>query len=184
MIYSKKTLSVSEKENGKRETDTDNGMDYKSRTQKKKEAIDLQKLGEALVKLSIDQLRAFNLPDDIREAVLFAKTVRSHGGLKRQMQFIGTLMRKTDAGPIQEALLEIEGGNYKKALKFRETEKWRDELIAGSKGLMEEIIEKHPGTDRQQLAQLIRNAVREKENNKPPRAHRELFRYLVKVRDT
>ncbi len=158
-------------------------MEEKSKTQKKKEAQSLQVLGEKLVKLSIEQIKDIDLPVEIYDAVKFAKTIKKYGALKRQMQHIGTVMRKIDPKPIQEALDHIEQGNYKKAMAFKEIEKWRDELIAGNKMLMEEILEKYPDADRQQLTQLLRNAIREMENNKPPKASRTLFHYLKKIRN-
>ena len=158
-------------------------MEEKSKTQKKKEAHSLQELGEKLVKLSDDQLRDFNLPAEIYDAVRFARTVKSHGARKRHMQYIGTLMRGIDPEPVKEAIHNLETGNYKKAMEFKETEKWRDELIAGNKTLMEEILQKFPDADRQLLGQLVRQARKETENNKPPKAVRALFRYLKKLRD-
>ncbi|GBD96650.1 MAG TPA: DUF615 domain-containing protein [Nitrospirae bacterium] len=155
-------------------------MEEKSKTQRKKEAQSLQVLGEKLVKLSIEQIKEIDLPVEIYDAVKFAKTIKKHGAIKRQMQYIGTVMRKYDPEPIREALDNIEHGNYKKAMAFKEIEEWRDELIAGNKMLMEEILEKCPDADRQQLTQLVRNAIREMENNKPPRASRTLFHYLSK----
>ena len=157
-------------------------MDYKSKTQKKKEALELQKMGEKLVTLSDEQIENIDLPAELSDAVKFIKTIKSHGARKRQMQRIGTLMRKIDPGPIQETLEEIDEGNYRKALEFKEIETWRDELIAGKKTLMDEILVKCPEADRQQLAQLVRNAVKEKAHKKPPRAFRALFRYLREVR--
>lgn len=153
-------------------------MEEKSRTQKKKEAEYLQELGEKLLKLSDEQMRDIDLPEAIFSAVKFAKTIKSHGARRRQMQYIGTLMRKIEVGPVQEALEHIEQGNLKKALEFKELEKWRDELIAGNKNLIEEILGKCPEADRQQLTQFVRQSVREIENNKPPAASRALFRYL------
>jgi len=157
-------------------------MDYISKTQKKREAEALQDLGAKLVKLSKDQLADIDLSAELRDAVQFAKTIKSHGALKRQMQFIGTLMRKIDSEPIEEAISNIEEGNYKKAAAFKETEQWRDELIAGNKNRMEEIMTNYPLAERQQLTQLIRNAVKERENNKPPKASRALFRYLTTIK--
>jgi ribosome-associated protein len=157
-------------------------MDYKSKTQKKKEALELQKMGEKLVTLSDEQIKNIDLPAELSDAVKFIKTIKSHGARKRQMQRIGTLMRKIDPAPIQETLEEIDEGNYRKALEFKEIETWRDELIAGKKALMDEILVKCPEADRQQLAQLVRNAVKEKAHKKPPRAFRALFRYLREVR--
>ena len=157
-------------------------MDYISKTQKKREAIALQDLGEKLVKLPDEQLKGIDMPEELSNAVRQAKTIKSHVALKRQMQFIGTLMRKIDPAPVREAIDGIEQGNYKKAMEFKETERWRDELMAGNKELMEEILVKYPSADRQQLSQLIRNAIKEKTNNKPPKAFRALFRYLKEIK--
>ena len=157
-------------------------MEYNSKTQKKKEATALQTLGEKLVKLSNEQLEDIDMPEELSNAVRQAKTIKSHGALKRQMQFIGTLMRKIDPAPVRSAIDEIEQGNYKKAMDFKETETWRDELIAGNIELMEKILVQYPSADRQQLSQLIRNAAKEKKNNKPPKAFRVLFRYLTEIK--
>ena len=158
-------------------------MDYKSKTEKKKEATALQDLGEKLVKLSNEQLEGIDMLEELFSAVRQAKTIKSHGALKRQMQFIGTLMRKIDTAPVRNAIDEIEQGNYKKAMNFKETEKWRDELIAGNRELMEEILVKYPSADRQQLSQLVRNAQKERKDNKPPKAFRILFRYLTDLKN-
>jgi ribosome-associated protein len=154
----------------------------KSKTQKKKEAESLQKLGEGLLKLSAEQLKDIELPAEIFDAVVFSKTIKSRGALRRQMQYIGTLMRNIDTTPVREAIHNIDQGLSTKTAAFKETEKWRDELIAGDITLMEDILKKFPASDRQQLAQLVRNAVKERDNNKPPKAFRALFRYLVKIR--
>jgi ribosome-associated protein len=85
-------------------------MEPLSKTQKKKEALSLQALGERLVHLSSEQLRKIDLPEDILAAVTLAKTIKKHGARDRQMQYIGCLMRKCDPQPVQEALLRIEQG--------------------------------------------------------------------------
>ena len=157
-------------------------MDYISRTKKKKEALELQDIGERLVGLSAEQLKDMDLPPDLYQAVTFAKTIKSRGALKRQMQFIGTIMRTIDPGPVNESLRDLEAGDYKKAAEFRETERWRDELVSGNRMLFEEIVDEYPGADRQQLSHLVRQAVKEKDQNRPPRASRALFRYLREVR--
>jgi ribosome-associated protein len=157
-------------------------MDYKSKTQKKKEAHSLQKLGEKLLQLSKEQIREIDIPDEVLDALNHARTIKSREGFRRQVQFIGSLMRKIDSDSIQEAVEQIEQGNYKKALEFKETEQLRDELISGNNELIEEILENHSKADRQQLSQLVRNAVKEAENNKPPKSSRALFRYLRDIR--
>ena len=164
----------------------DNGLadrEYISKTQKKKEAQSLQELGGKLVKLSAAQLKDMALPEELNDAIGFARTIKSNGARRRQMQLIGSLMRKIDSAPIQEALHHIEEGNYRKAAAFKETEMWRDELIAGNKGLIEDILHTCAGADRQQLTQLLRNAAKEREHNKPRGASTALFRYLEKIRN-
>ncbi len=156
-------------------------MEPISRTKKKKEAENLQALGERLANLPADQLDDMDLPGEIRRAVAFAKTIKKRGALRRQMQYIGKLMRKYDPEPIREALRHIELGSYKKAVAFKELERWRDELTAGSVTLIEDILKKRPGADRQRLSQLARNARNEALKNKPPKAARALFRYLKEI---
>ncbi|KPK02810.1 MAG: hypothetical protein AMK71_00955 [Nitrospira bacterium SG8_35_4] len=158
-------------------------MDEKSKTQKKKEALSLQELGERLVKLSNELINDIELPSEIYDAVRFAKTLKKHGALRRQMQYIGTLMRKYDTLSIQEALHNLETGNYRKALAFQELEQWRDELIEGNMTLMDEILKTYPNADRQQLSQLVRQARKEMKSDKAPHASRALFRYLRNVRE-
>ncbi len=156
-------------------------MERISRTKKKNEAKELQALGEKLVKLPAEQLDDMALPGEIHSDVTFAKTIKSRGAFRRQMQYIGKLMRKFDPEPIQEAVRHIELGSYKKALAFKELEKWRDKLMAGDKTLLEDILIQCPDADRQQLSQLARNARNEMLKNKPPKASKTLFRYLRKI---
>jgi len=157
-------------------------MDHKSKTQKKKEAHSLQKLGEKLLHISKEQIREIDIPEEIVDALNLVRTIRSREGLRRQVQYIGSLMRTIDSDAIQEAVDQIEQGNHKKTLEFKETEQWRDELIAGNNEVLEEILENHSKADRQLLSQLVRNAVKEAKNNKPPKSSRTLFRYLREIR--
>jgi len=156
-------------------------MELKSKTKRKKEAEALQELGEALVRLTPSQIKDIPLPSAISEAVAFAKTLK-RGALRRQLQYIGTLMRQYDTAPIKEALQNIQDGDFKKASVFKEIEEWRAQLMEGNEALMEDILRRYSGSDRQKLTQLMRNAVKERTNNKPPRAFRDLFRYLKKIR--
>ena len=83
---------------------------YKSRTQKKKEDRALQDLGEQLVALQPGQLDALELPAELLEAVEFARSIKSHGARRRQLQYIGTLMRQIDPEPVKTALDRIRSG--------------------------------------------------------------------------
>jgi ribosome-associated protein len=88
-----------------------------SRTQKKKVALSLQDLGERLVKLSDEQLKKLDLPENVLSAVKAAKTIKKHVPLCRQMQYIGTLMRKYDPAPVREFLDALEGGDRRQNAK-------------------------------------------------------------------
>ncbi|MCD6586873.1 MAG: DUF615 domain-containing protein [Desulfobacteraceae bacterium] len=159
----------------------DNGRN--SKTQMKNEVKALQKLGEQLVALSPDQLRTIHLPEALLTAVKDAHQISQHEAKRRQMQYIGKLMRKIDAEPIQKFLINIQQGNYQKAASFKKIETWRDELIKGNIDVMEEIISRFPNAQRQRLNQLARNARQPKETAKAAKASRVLFRYLKEIYD-
>ena len=88
--------------------------DYKSRTRKKKEDRALKRLGEQLVALPFGQLETMELPDELLTAIEFARKIRSHGARRRQIQYIGALMRHIDPKPIETALERIRPGNLRK----------------------------------------------------------------------
>jgi ribosome-associated protein len=153
----------------------------KSRTRLKKEAEALQKTGEKLVPLSDEQLSRMGVPPALMEAVRAARSMKSHGARRRQMQYIGTLMRRMDITAIEQGLLEIEQGAYREASAFHRIEGWRDRLVAGDDALMDEILARFADADRQRLANLVRSARKEKGRNAPPRSARHLFRYLKQL---
>ncbi|BBO66818.1 UPF0307 protein [Desulfosarcina alkanivorans] len=150
----------------------------KSRTQLKREAAALQKLGEKLVTLSEEQLSRMALPDALMAAITVIRPMTSRGARRRQLQYIGTIMRSVDTEPIEKALLEIEQGDYRRAKAFHRIESWRDRLVAGEDAVLEKILETFPDADRQRLGQLVRSARREKKKSAPPKSARNLFRYL------
>ena len=138
----------------------------------------LQELGERLVALSSDQIEQIELPEELREAVVFARNIRKHGARRRQLQYIGTLMREVDPEPIRQAVTNIlQGQNIAKQV-FQEVEQWRDELILLGEEGIEDVLRRFPNGDRQRLRQLVRNARKEKEAQRPPKSSRALFRYL------
>lgn len=155
----------------------------KSRTQKKKEDRELQKLGEALVSLPHEQLKTMEIPEELEEAILFARKTKSRGAHRRQQQYIGALMRTLDPEPIIQALEAIRRGDARSISTFQKIERWRDALKAGDRELMAEIIENYPQADRQRLGQLVRNARKEHHGKKGVKASRTLFRYLKEVVD-
>lgn len=153
-----------------------------SRTEKKKAALSLQELGEQLVKLSNEQLLSIDLPESLLSAIQLAKKTTKHGALQRQMQYIGTLMRKHDTAAIREFLHTIEEGTHKRTMAFKRIEAWRDELVAGNDQVLETILAERPRADRRKLLDLVRKARDERSRNAPsPKASRELFRYLNSI---
>ncbi len=152
--------------------------EYKSKSQMKREMLALQSLGERLVGLAEEQLKRIEMPQELREAVLFAKTIKKGEALRRQIQYIGALMREADPAPIQEALDSISRGRDQDVEQFKKIEIWRDGLIAGDDGLLDEIASEYPGTDRRKLIQLAEAARREQKEKKTPKSSRALFRLL------
>jgi len=158
-------------------------MEHKSRSQRKREVEALQKLGERLVALPPDVLRRFPLSPDLRVAVRDARTCRKHEARRRQMQYIGVLMRRIDPAPIREAFERLEQGHDLRTQAFHEVETWGDEIMAGSDELLDELADRFPGADRRHLHRLALNARRERDEGGPPKAARALFRYLRDLRE-
>ncbi len=153
-------------------------MEPKSKSQVKREMLALQSLGEKLVDLSTEQIKQIEMPQDLQEAVLFAKKIKRGEARRRQLQYIGSLMREIDPDPIRNALDDISKGRSRDAERFREIERLRDGLVEGDSQIMEEVVKRFPGANRQELSRLALNAAREKEANKPPKSSRALFRLL------
>lgn len=156
---------------------TENDSEFVSRTQKKHAAEELQKLGAALVELPLADLENLALPPLLFAAVSEAQRISSHGARRRQMQYIGKVMRKVDPEPVRAALAAVAGKSAAARAQQKRLESWRERLIGDDEALTAYAGE-HPGTDLQALRTLIRNARKEIAESKPPRAQRELFRVL------
>jgi ribosome-associated protein len=155
--------------------------DQKSRTQKKLEDRALQALGEQLVALSPEQLRNMAMEEELLKAVMLARRTKKRGAKRRQMQFIGALMRQIDLEPIRNALENIKLGDLRKARAFKKIERWRDAINEGDEQIVEEILSGYPDAERQRLTQLARNARKEHEAGKGDKCSASLFRYLKEI---
>ncbi len=162
------------------------GTDAQSRTDLKKESLELQKLGEDLLTLRADLMAKLDLSEKLKDAVIEAKRITNFEGKRRQMQFIGKLMRLLDPaalGSIREALTEQHSGSAAETLALHLSQTWRDRLIAEEDafGLW---IAQHPQTDSQQLRALIRQARKDAKPEKPGqavrhgRAYRDIFQIV------
>jgi ribosome-associated protein len=154
-----------------------------SKTRRKREMLELQSLGAALVELPESQLGAMQLETRLLQAVLDAKRIKSHEARRRQLQYIGRLMREVDPEPIRARLAAVEGTSAQAAAAHRRLEAWRERLLLDDAALTGFAAE-HPGADIQEIRALIRNARKEQKEGKPPRAYRELFRALKAVEVT
>jgi ribosome-associated protein len=152
-----------------------------SKTQKKNEFKALQALGEQLVTLSPDQLKPIDMPEELLSAVHDAQKPMKHEAKRRQLQYIGRLMREIDPEPIQNALENIRHGDYHKAFLFKKIETWRNELKTDNNHIIEEILTACPLADRQRLTQLAKNLRTAVEPDKTLHASKLLFRYLKEV---
>ena len=148
-----------------------------SKTKRKQEMTALQKLGAELVTLKKSQIDQLHLPEQLLDAVLEAKRLKQHEAIRRQMQFIGKIMRGVDAEPIQQQVDAWNGVNQDETARLHQLEFWRDRLIAEDSALSE-YLNAHPSCDAQQLRTLIRNARKEHAANRPPASFRTLFRLL------
>jgi len=148
-----------------------------SKTRRKNEMNALQDLGAELVKLSRERLEKMDLPERLFKELLEAQRITQRGATRRQMQFIGKLMRDVDAEPIAEQLAAIKGESAASKAEFHALERWRERLLENDAALTE-WLSLHPGADIQQMRQLVRNARKEAAENKPPKSSRQLFRLL------
>ena len=156
-----------------------------SKTQLKAEADEKQALGEALLTLRADLMVRLDLPDKLLDAIASAKRITNFEGRRRQMQFIGKLMRPLDAEPIRDAINEQLNGSAQLTLALHLAEQWRDKLATDDDALSAWLTE-YPATDAQQLRALIRQARKDYKPEKPGEAprhgksYREIFQ-LVKA---
>lgn len=153
-------------------------MEEKSRTLLKEEMKELQRFGESLVKLPLERINKIEMPEELRDAILHARTLKKHEARRRQMQYVGTLMRNVDVDPIRSYIDNINLGSKDESRVFNKIETWRDDLVKGKEGAIECVLNELPGADRQHLRQLVRNAVKESEKGFSPKSSRALFRYL------
>lgn len=157
--------------------DADDNPQEKSKTQVKKEMHALQKLGENLTQLNQEQLATIPLPDNLRLAIVQAQGMKREAR-RRQLQYIGKLMRGTDTDEVQSAYDALQEKQSHNARALHLIEKWRDDLIQGDDKVITEFVTAFPDTDRQQLRHLVRGAKQEVSQQKPPAQARKLFKFI------
>ena len=154
-----------------------------SKTKLKAEADALQVLGVRLVELPKDKLAKLDLPEILFDAIHEAKRLTANGAIRRQKQYIGSLMRDIDTAHIVDQMHRWEGKHTAENAHFHMLERWRDRMIE-SPEVVAEWMTLHPQTDSQQLRTLIRNVQREIAANKPPKSTRELFKLIREITES
>ncbi|MBN8507401.1 MAG: DUF615 domain-containing protein [Burkholderiales bacterium] len=151
-----------------------------SKTQRKRASHELQRLGEALAQLPDDRLAPLALPEGLHDALAEYRRTRSHEGRRRQLQYVGKLMREVDPEPLREAVAGSRLGSARETLRLHEAERWRDALLADDAALAD-WLQAQPGNDAQRLRSLLRAARREAAlpaERRNPRPYRELYRFI------
>ncbi len=152
-----------------------------SKTSLKKQSTDLQKLGRTLSQLSPRELDSLQLDPELRSAVDHARRISGGSALKRQIKFIGGLLRVMDAHPVRESLAALKMQSNREIRHHHRLENWRERLLEDGDSAIGDLVDEAPMVDRQRLRQLVRKARKEGAQDKDPHATRALYRYLREV---
>jgi ribosome-associated protein len=154
-----------------------------SKSELKRQMTELQKLGEQLVAEPRDRVKRVPMPEDVRDAILMCQTITNHEGRRRQLQYVGKMMRtlnEEEVAAIQRTIDSWKGASKAQTAALHALERRREKLLADDKELTK-LLSEHPDLDVQQLRTLIRNARKEQAENKPPKAYREIFQILKEL---
>lgn len=153
-----------------------------SKTEMKEDMSALQALGEELVGLKSSSLDKFPISDDLRQAIDNAQRFKNEAK-RRQLQYIGKLMRQIDPAPIQAELDKLRNKHSQATAELHKLEQTRDRIVTDVDPAIENVMDLYPDADRQRLRQLARQAKKEKVSNKPPKASREIFQILKELKE-
>ena len=148
-----------------------------SKTRVKQEMHALQMIGERLIGLNSNQLKECLLPDTLFEAIIEAKQIRKNGARRRQIQYIGKLMREVDISPIKEKMSIWDGISKEHTAWIHQIERWRKSLLEDNDSFSK-FAGLHPDANLQRIRTLIRNTHKETLSSKPPKSFRALFHEL------
>ena len=156
-----------------------------SKSMRKRDAAAAQDLGTRLIALKEPDLAALNLPETLHDAILLAKRITSRGGLARQRQFIGKLMRDIDPAPIEAALSAESRATAQDAERHKRVEAWRARLLTEGPAALDELVKLRPEADRKALQALITKATNQRvDPGSRDGASRELFRSIRALFDS
>ena len=150
-----------------------------SRSQERRDALEVLALGDRLSGLTDAQLAKLPIPEALLPHILETRRITSHIARKRQLAFLAKQMRREDdetLDAIRDALEEKGEAARQETAAMHRAEAWRERLLEEGDAALSELLDAHPGADRQHLRQLVRSALEERRRNKPPRAYRELYK--------
>ncbi len=159
----------------------DERVERANKTQLKREMAQRRELGKRLIALKPARLNEVSLSEALRDAVSKAQSMK-RTALQRQIKLIAGLMRDVDEEVVRGELDKIDQPHKEDVKALHEVEGWRDALLAGNDGLLNDLVQQFEFADRQKLRQLVRNANKESAQNKPPKSARLLFKYLTELR--
>ncbi|OBT17428.1 hypothetical protein A9264_01310 [Vibrio sp. UCD-FRSSP16_10] len=165
------------RKNQKAPWDEEEEIIWVSKTEMKQDMEALQKLGEELVALKPGVLDKFPLPESLAISIKDAQRFKNEAK-RRQLQYIGKVMRQIEIEPIQAALDKYHNKHSQASAELHKLELLRDRVVAEGDAAIEEVLNQFPQADRQRLRQLARQANKEKKASKPPKAYREIFQVL------
>jgi ribosome-associated protein len=152
-----------------------------SRSQQRREALEVLALGEKLVSMTEAQLAKLPVPESLLPHIRECKRITAQIAHKRQLQYLAKQMRRESDEALEalrDALDEKGDAARREVAAMHRVETWRERLIDGGDAALAQLLDEHPAADRQLLRQLVRNTLEERKRNKPPRAFRELYREL------
>jgi len=161
--------------------DEDEEIIYVSKSELKRDCHALTDLGVDLAALPENQLKTIPMSDSLLNAVMEAKNIHKHSAIKRQRLYIGKLIRKDDWETIQRHVEKFKEPQLQQNVVFKSMENWRDRMLEEGDNAVNAFIGEHHEADRQKLRQMVKNAAKEKQQNKPPAHARKLFKYIREV---
>lgn len=171
---------MTEKDTQKFDDELANGPKSKSRI--KREFTALQDLAKALIHSNYIKLDALPADERVVREIGKARTMR-RAALKRQIQFIGSLLQHEDVEGLRQHLDKVEHPHQESEAVFHELEVLRDAMVADEDGAFDKVVARFPEADRQHLRQLMRNAQKETLKKAPPKSARAIFRYLRELHE-
>ena len=180
-VKAKQTKTMSKNSPQHHHTAPEQDEELKSKSEIKREMIQLQDFAEKLIKLSKHQRSKLPLTETLADALLLAdKIMNKHEALRRHIRYMAKVLSEMDLTPIHQALDVMANKHQQESIKHTKLETIRDNLLTQNNDAIEQLLQLHNSMERQQLRQLVRQAKKELNAEKPAKHYQTLFHYLKK----